>query len=558
MSKDKEITLNNYIRIIAGILFLILSCLIIYLPVKYFHVTFHENIFDISNEWTNEQGHPISTKPFTCDQSPSTKIYYTVKKPVSDNQMIIYYTRNMYSNIYVNQKIVSSDTVVCNPIFGTSPGVRWHYATIPASDTPVTICMENIPVYANSGGSMSEILLGKPTDVYTLLIFKLITPFIISILFLLIGIVLIIFYVVCRKKYNVGNEFCYLGFGTLFASIWSICESYLLQLLIGNTELLHTLSYIALISLPPVFSLILLAAKKNNTKIKFLTLIYAHLCFANTIVTILLHFLGIAEFHYTLFTTHILLIAFIPATFILQKNSMHRLKMKLNDILQLCGLAFFFVCVVVAVYHYYIGGYNDLSTYFRLCIITFLLSLVAYYINTLIKMIKNGEKADMLHTLAITDNLTGLYNRTALAEHQINYCKNNTQYIKVGIILLDINFLKQVNDNHGHEKGDQLLKYASNGILESFSQYGYCYRIGGDEFLVVITSSNPDHAYKNGILALDNYCSIHNSKVDPWCKLEIAHGYVYDCDMTFEEAMILADQKMYQNKKELKKKKTGH
>ena len=85
------------------------------------------------------------------------------------------------------------------------------------------------------------------------------------------------------------------------------------------------------------------------------------------------------------------------------------------------------------------------------------------------------------------DALTGVLSRHAFKQEvarlsKIDYLPENLTAYEI-----DLNGLKTVNDNLGHEAGDELLKGAGETILETVSKYGNCYRIGGDEFVVLVT-----------------------------------------------------------------------
>ena len=54
-------------------------------------------------------------------------------------------------------------------------------------------------------------------------------------------------------------------------------------------------------------------------------------------------------------------------------------------------------------------------------------------------------------------------------------------------ISIDLNGLKRVNDTYGHVAGDELIRAAADCMKNSFNEYGKIYRIGGDEFAVIIT-----------------------------------------------------------------------
>ena len=85
--------------------------------------------------------------------------------------------------------------------------------------------------------------------------------------------------------------------------------------------------------------------------------------------------------------------------------------------------------------------------------------------------------------LSTHDKLTGVYNRIKLESKIPEYEK----YSDYAIIFFDVNNLKKVNDIHGHHAGDKILIGAANQ-LRFWHKYGYLYRIGGDEFIVVVTN----------------------------------------------------------------------
>ncbi|MEG6523762.1 diguanylate cyclase domain-containing protein [Desulfotomaculum sp. 1211_IL3151] len=99
------------------------------------------------------------------------------------------------------------------------------------------------------------------------------------------------------------------------------------------------------------------------------------------------------------------------------------------------------------------------------------------------KMLKVIRKA------AITDNLTGLYNRKYVEQVWSDLVLGNKPF---GVIMLDVNALKYINDNHGHEAGDRLLINAANIICKSVRRTDYVFRFGGDEFLVLLPEADEE------------------------------------------------------------------
>ena len=124
---------------------------------------------------------------------------------------------------------------------------------------------------------------------------------------------------------------------------------------------------------------------------------------------------------------------------------------------------------------------------------------------------------------------------------------------KTAIVMLDLNNLKKCNDRYGHEAGDTYLKKASEMITNAFSQENTVYRIGGDEFCVIM----PD-AKENSIEgAMDRLKELQKQYkgTDHSVEVEIACGYAFyddNVDRSFVDTRKRADTHMYENKRMLK------
>jgi two-component system, cell cycle response regulator len=93
-------------------------------------------------------------------------------------------------------------------------------------------------------------------------------------------------------------------------------------------------------------------------------------------------------------------------------------------------------------------------------------------------------------TLAVTDPLTGLYNRRYLESHLDSLMQRAAQDDKpIGLLALDIDHFKAVNDTHGHAAGDEVLKEFVARIKRSVRGIDMAARIGGEEFVVVMPDS---------------------------------------------------------------------
>ena len=153
--------------------------------------------------------------------------------------------------------------------------------------------------------------------------------------------------------------------------------------------------------------------------------------------------------------------------------------------------------------------------------------------------------------LAVIDDLTGVKNRNAYVkhEHEIDKMLEADRDTKFAFIVLDVNNLKRVNDTQGHKAGDSLLRAASELIRDVFDG-NEIYRIGGDEFVVILTGD----AYSDSTALLNKF-RVRISENMKSGNVVIASGlaeFLPDVDKNAESVFDRADAAMYINKNELK------
>ncbi|MGO2161920.1 MAG: sensor domain-containing diguanylate cyclase [Vibrio toranzoniae] len=104
------------------------------------------------------------------------------------------------------------------------------------------------------------------------------------------------------------------------------------------------------------------------------------------------------------------------------------------------------------------------------------------------------ETIDTLHTASLTDSMTGLLNRRGL-DKAIE--RLQSQAIPFSILALDIDFFKSVNDNFGHDAGDELLKSFAQLMKEQSREQDLLFRTGGEEFIIFLLNSDVQDAFKS-------------------------------------------------------------
>lgn len=160
------------------------------------------------------------------------------------------------------------------------------------------------------------------------------------------------------------------------------------------------------------------------------------------------------------------------------------------------------------------------------------------------------------------DFLTRVYSRSGLYE-ALNHGDKRFADKHLTVMLLDIDYFKSVNDNYGHECGDQVLASFAQKIQQVLGERGLVARMGGEEFVVVVTTQHPqegmqlaetlrvsveNHPFKwrQQILHLTVSIGISNGKTEAWQLTE-----------TFNELLAAADENLYRSKKQGRNRTTG-
>ena len=142
--------------------------------------------------------------------------------------------------------------------------------------------------------------------------------------------------------------------------------------------------------------------------------------------------------------------------------------------------------------------------------------------------------------MAKIDPLTNLYNRQSYYQD----IKGNGRYI-TGVVSIDMNDLKYLNDTFGHEAGDKALKTVAKILNDNCGRKATVYRVGGDEFMIFYIGSSEDRIKKSIETMREEI-----GKTD----YVMAFGYAMVSNgQKVIDAIRVSDQLMYENKAELKK-----
>ena len=161
---------------------------------------------------------------------------------------------------------------------------------------------------------------------------------------------------------------------------------------------------------------------------------------------------------------------------------------------------------------------------------------------------------EIQYVRAYTDIPTGLSNRNAY-EKDMNHIYNlRNEYSNIWYVILDLNNLKQVNDQYGHIDGDDLLKESAKILRKVVNQNHRVYRIGGDEFCIIILNESEEQ-----VEALLAELELERQTLNKTRKVPISFALGYsayhpEADIDLSDAKARADKMMYQIKDIMKRK----
>lgn len=179
-----------------------------------------------------------------------------------------------------------------------------------------------------------------------------------------------------------------------------------------------------------------------------------------------------------------------------------------------------------------------LTTIITILLIVTILKLLLK-IRVLSKKIKYVDEANMWHKLAITDDLTGIYNRNAYNLY-VNKSISDVKQKLRWIILFDVDNFKIINDTKGHLAGDIVLKNVAKILSEVFSSFQYkVFRMGGDEFSVLA-----EDVLENEIVEHLLYLK---KRLEIDANISLSKGYSIIKDNP-EKAFKYADEMLYADK----------
>lgn len=178
---------------------------------------------------------------------------------------------------------------------------------------------------------------------------------------------------------------------------------------------------------------------------------------------------------------------------------------------------------------------------FPRCILYVVLAMMCANVSRIITM--NTNYATEMRHMAERDQMTGAYTKSKYLSMLENDYVNEEH---IGIIFWDVNYLKRANDTFGHECGDELIIAIADSIRELNNANDKTYRIGGDEFVMVMRG-----ATEKSVIDKVNRWNAAIKKAAPIgdIPLSASYGYAWGEGKNIDQVIHDADQMMYEHKR---------
>ncbi len=558
---------NCIYHIVYGIMVAVIFIMIGWATIQYEGPSIVEESFDetidFSVGWMLDNGRTVDLsklhKAEAIDVHKVFSAYHNVPTQVKEGQHLCFRSKNVFFSVYIDGKLVYEPYVPESRVYTKSPGTRWNYIPLSVKDAGKQIEFRITKVYETGSSKIDNLYIGQPARAIMDLFENKMVAFITCILTLFVGILLMIVDIPINIGKQKNHELLYLGLFSISVATWCLSETYLLQFYLGNSRMMQLVSCCSLMLISIPMTLYIDAAFGFRKRV--VVALMVAFSFLSFVAIMVLHFTKILDLHESLHFTHVVLAVsaavlfymIIRNAFVMGKGVTRNLYRVLRGI----GLSSLSVATIIDLYRYYKATGNDTAMFVRIGLLIFIICFGTSSLEKTINAVKLGVQTDLISQLAYRDGLTRIGNRTAFEEHLVELEEEKDNLDAVGIIMFDVNDLKYVNDSFGHQAGDNMLMASAELIEKAFGpRKGDCYRIGGDEFAVVLSGDYVKDRYEQGAMAFRNLIEEHNANPDKEFRISIAHGLaLYNKEQQGKRLMTImqqADLAMYENKKKIK------
>ncbi len=580
--KVRHIIFNLILTIIVFLWFI--SAVVITLKKDGNQVLISEaDYFECTEGWYDDEGnvYDMSNVSFTKDDIGKEFVFhYQIPTDISfgDNYSICFFTRGMNLNVCMR---ATEDSPYYDPEeYGTEYFYKYNQNGSGIAGNDIGLVVQIVPLYwADIGNEVTfEVTPTEDTAFFSDMRIQLTSEYIYSILrprmaslfasltVLFFGLATF-FYTFFSSDIKASRRTGYysLAFFSIVAGMLLLIETQVIQILTGKPELLSALKYLLfLVVAYPLAVFVDSTAKAPHKHISpYIGIVTVVLIVVETTFNLLL---GISYHHMVMLSSVLVIIDLIMTIYLMFKDIKYCSENEKNSptyptfmavlILMMCTISdlIFFLSKN--------GHVTDHAELSRIGYVIFIVVLLLRLLQLSLSRDRKAMLAEKYHNEARTDALTGLYNKHAYMEKEIELSSQLWEAAKNGkydyefiVMALDLNNLKKVNDSSGHATGDLYIKDGADILRKALDNHGEIYRVGGDEFTIIIEEKSCEELYAQIVKQLKYYTNLYNENNAYQIALGFAYGHAI-CSPTkidnIYEAEQAADKEMYDCKRAMK------
>lgn len=470
---------------------------------------------------------------------------------IEKNKMIIMRLDNVNISIYVNDKVIYSLAGDKQRKFSKSPGNGWESFISPGITKNDEVMIEISNVYSNHSENVVNTFLdnlysGSEGEVFLHNIRGNFWNTCITMFIICMGIIVLAFAILLIKSLKYTRVLICFACMAISSGSWFFIDFDTQNLYINRPVFNNSLDIVSMLFAMCLFALYFAMHIENVVKIALKISSYSSALLI--IVSTITQLFRILDYYDYVFIIEAIcainiICIFVGVTYEYYKNRYKEsAKFLISTYILLVGMVMdisFIICQI---------SYEIL--WFKISFFAFILIQFFETANDIKKYIAENARVGVLEKMAYQDALTGTNNKAAYIKriNQIEKNIKNRKKYAFSVVVFDINNLKNVNDNFGHEKGDELIKMCGYILCKVFS-IDNIFRIGGDEFTAIIEKNN-------GIeKMIEEFTKEMENKSSENDNISIAYGmalYRKYTDNSYSDVFVRADSLMYAKKQEMK------
>lgn len=520
----------------------------------------HDELTDFNKGWQQDLGtegtkgidsFPCKLDSEKIDGEKSVEIYNQLPDSLEDESVLFLQTNHQRIQIFCEDQLLYEYGYHRDTMFGKLYGTVLHQIPLPDNGGGKTIRIHLSTPYRQVGMNISSMSIGNKSTVLLYILAVNAGRLLFSIANIIIGLGFLAAACILWKKRLAVNyrAFFWIGVFAVLSGFWVFFDTNLIQFFTSNLAMGYLISFLSFMLMPAAF--LLYFKEVCNHKWKSLGILF-YTYAAYFVTAVLLYLFKIAELATSVAVCHLFIVIIIVfSTLIGTREIRHYENEAMKTVLH--GIIIWEISAVISILTFYDQAFDYTFT-FRIGFFVFIIFLGKSVVSGTAHLIHEGMKADIYRSLAYTDILTDIPNRFAYEEKMQMLEGEFKNYDCVTLIVFDLDDLKKINDHYGHAQGDVYIKEFARALKECFTEEAVPYRIGGDEFGVLLLRKEEPEAC---IQRLNDKMEQYNK--DAVHKITYSWGAAVRCTKEadkFDSTKLFreADASLYEMKKEKHKK----